>query len=200
MSEELKDNEKHVDESAKADAEMPQFKDDPNQGNLINTMVTLLKSHAGYPYASISRITNVPKDARTWSAALSQIMLVSLAKGLKDQAEFEKKFVNNDIAIVQLHSAIPSLAADGCYDHRNPNGFVKSIIVSGFFMLSNPDIFEPMIICRAPGHAASELGQNGTLGLIKGDPYHQISTAEVAEAVKATQPEANEAQADPKTV
>ena len=184
MAEELKD-----------DHTLPE--DDPNQGNLINTMVQLLKSHAGYPYASISRITNIPKDPNTWSAALSQIMMVSLAKGMK---EFEKQFVNNDIAIVQLHSAIPSLAADGCYDHRNPSGFVKSIIMPGFYMLSKPDIFEPMIICRTPGHSTTELGQNGTLGLIKGDPYHHVSMAEVAEVIKATQPNAKEVQTDPKTV
>lgn len=198
MSEELKENPPA--ETEKTEAEVPQIEDDPNQGNLINTMVKLLKSHAGYPYASISRITNIPKDTRVWSAALSQIMMVSLAKGMKDQAEFEKQFVNNDIAIVQMHSAIPSLSPDGCYDHRNPSGFVKSIIIPGFFMLSKPEIFEPMIVCRTPGHSTSELGQNGTLGLIKGDPYHHISMAEVAEAIKATQPEANEVQAEPKTV
>ena len=168
----------------------PREQDGDIANNLINKAVELLKSHAGYPYVSISRIERLPTDPKVCSVALTQILLTQLAMGLTDQEEFKKRFVHNEIAIIQLHSGIPMLAEDGVYTHCNPNGPVKSIILPGFFMLSNPDDFKPIIICRNPGVPAADLGKNGTLSIIQGNYYHTVTMAEIAEVIKMTQPDA----------
>lgn len=171
------------------------MKADGSDGSVgtLEAMVGYLKRYNGYNACSICRIESIPKDMKQWSTLLYQLFTnyVMRHKGATEE-EFRKVFHNPNTLYVMVHQVdsdrgYPSLAPDGCYtavdlDHK----YIKTIIV-GAMVTDSPDTFKPCMIIRT---GTGKVGDPGTLGFIEGDPYHKVTTAELAEAIKLTQPDA----------
>lgn len=154
---------------------------------LLESMLAYLKRYNGYKCCSVSRIENIPSDVHDWSPLLMSIFQKYMIAGKADPNKFKEMFASKDMCYIQVHEDYPTVAKDGCYSSITIDGKMMKTITVGFFRLVNADTFKPLIIVRrAPG----KVGDPGTLGLVYGDPYHQVSPEEAAEIIKENQPQA----------
>ena len=176
------------------------------EGSVKAVLLQYAKSFNGYDYISASRIERIPEKGSDFSVLLNQIQYVYLTKAMNEmiiknrgkkfsdaeaeaaqkkiEQDFMDAFGNGRLVFIQAHTSMPTQSKDGVYNSIDTNGVhIKSKLINQFTFESDDDAkrFVPTIIHRV---------KPGQYEFLEGNPFHDLTDAELAAVIAMTQPNA----------